>query len=421
MGKKSSAGAVKKKSGVSKKKKTPQKAKKEPSKKVTPAANAVASTSTNADEQTSPFLKLSVEIRNMIYGYVLGHNLIHIEYHYSKVDVIDSEGEEPEEYEPRKRNTARCASSIMHIVCTQRFTEDHAYHEGIVGCPKVPLHDDPKLHVAGYQPRHGWCWLSKFEEEVGTELFHKMSTGGPLRLDLSLLSVNRQIHREAFRVLWTSNRFSFETPRVFNGFVSMLTSRQTETLAKIEIVKNTWASRRATWDSRSLQRQWRSLQGLRSVHLYLELDQCHWQASTNEYPDFFIKQFMIFQQLQLGDIRVIVNDRGWQYDANSDQDPPGPYLDTAHHYPSTLYSDPKCPLSRMDRDPSQPQRFSWIEKRELGCHFEVILLGRLQGSNLAEGIERKLEKEKAMRDAARVEPTRDTSAYYLYEYRIAGT
>ena len=357
----------------------------------------------------------------MIYGYVLGHKLIHIKYFYSKVDNVDSEEEEPEESEPRDGNTDGWAYRIMHIVCTQRFTEDHAYHEGIVGCPKVPLHDDPNLHVAGYRPRHGWCWLSKFEQEVGPELFRKMSTGGPLRLDLSLLSVNRQIHREAFCVLWTSNRFSFETPRLFNDFVSMLSFRQKETLAKIEIVKDSRGARRATWDSRSLQRQWRSLQGLRSVHLYLELDRCHWQASTNEYPDFFIGQFMILQQLQLADVRVIVNDCGWQYDANSQEEPPGPRPGTTHLYPSTLYSGPKCPLSRMDRDPSQPQRFRWIEKRELGCHFEVILLGRLQGSNLAKGVECKLEKEKAMRDEAKVQPTRDTSAYYLYDYRIAGT
>ncbi|KAL8866290.1 MAG: hypothetical protein Q9174_006389 [Haloplaca sp. 1 TL-2023] len=412
------AGAVKKKTAASMKKVSQKNQTKGPSKKAT-AGEAAANT--NADEPTSPFLKLSVEIRNMIYGYVLGHRLVHI----TQVDIpnepIDPEKGEPEEDDPKHPHTY--PYKIGHIVCTQRFTEDDAYHEGIVGCPKVPLTDDPDLHVAGYGPRHEWCWLSNFVEEVGTELFRKMSTGGSLKLDLSLLFVNRQIHGEAFNVLWTSNRFCFRSATMFGSFTGMLSSRQKQTMAKMMIVKDELGYPRVTWNSRCLERQWKSLKGLRSVHLYLEMDQCDSQATTTEYPGYFIGQFMVLQQLELTDVRVIVGDAGWDIDPEDDGDSwhPEADYDTRHDYPPTLLSDPKCPLSHMNRDSSERQRFSWIEKRELACHFELLLLGQLKGADFDTGVKRKLEKEKVMRDEAMIKPKRDGNAYYLYHMRIAGT
>ncbi|KAL8662982.1 MAG: hypothetical protein Q9168_008169 [Polycauliona sp. 1 TL-2023] len=54
-------------------------------------------------------------------------------------------------------------------------------------------------------------------------------------IDLHILLANRQIHSEAFHVLWTTNQFLFHRPIPFHIFTRCLSHTQKHTLARIRI------------------------------------------------------------------------------------------------------------------------------------------------------------------------------------------
>ena len=126
----------------------------------------------------SPLLQLPAEVRNMIFGYVIGGQLIHI-YGYKRSEV-----------------TTRCCALI-----SENEAQEHFYAT------------DPELFE---QPdkTHGWSGRFSRDSSRHYDCQEKFS--------LSILRVCRQIYHEVKDVLYFANTFSFRNPTALQNFTSQL-------------------------------------------------------------------------------------------------------------------------------------------------------------------------------------------------------
>ena len=145
------------------------------------------------------------------------------------------------------------------------------------------------------------------------------------RLDLSLLRVCRQSYTEAAETLYTSNTFSFYQKVAFDAFMGGLNKTQIPLVRNLHILSTTeetwvqygWAD--LTWDHILKPRIIERLQGLRTLHLYVDLFApdlgCYKGGSNpkslNLDKDTWFDAFLRFQVLPIITATVVLNDNQW--------------------------------------------------------------------------------------------------------------
>ncbi|KAF6221860.1 hypothetical protein HO133_001828 [Letharia lupina] len=138
---------------------------------------------------------LPQEMKNRIYGLVLGGNLLHIKRDLIKFkrDVVHSTKGDIKE------------RRFTHQICCSQTSEEDAQH-------RFDAEDGSSLYVKGIELRHSGCGPSK----------RKGSAYTPLRMDVNLLHACRQIYNEARFMPYSTNTFSFHTPRNLRTFIHLL-------------------------------------------------------------------------------------------------------------------------------------------------------------------------------------------------------
>ena len=238
------------------------------------AANVRSSINRNASE--SPLLKLASEIREKIWKAAIGDRTIHIK-HFSaeQLETLQRHLTYPEATEPN--------GAFRHIECTATTTENEAHIASKTQSTVVPAGEDPAFYVQSYKSRHYNCyqlengdhgkqaWISLFEQ--GDYLIDKKDR----ITTCTMLGTCRQIYEEAYRILWSSNAFSFDDPYSLREFLGSLTLSQKRHLTTLQICERLeqipgigdfdWAD---TFESSSKKKVLALLSGLRSFHLRLE-------------------------------------------------------------------------------------------------------------------------------------------------------
>lgn len=146
-------------------------------------------TCSSVKNRSSPLLSLPQEIKDHIYGFLYSGHIIQIvqddNLHLCDVDQ-HSEGEAT----PRLKDSD---APLQHYVCECSRSEQYPGNQDSIAI----LRDAIKMKILG-QPCEG-CSHSK-------------------KLDISLLKTCRQLHYEARRVLYFTNKFSFKNPRTLRLF-----------------------------------------------------------------------------------------------------------------------------------------------------------------------------------------------------------
>lgn len=112
-----------------------------------------------------------------------------------------------------KRRVAHSAKGAIkeqrftHQICCSQISEEEAHHQFV-------SEDGSSMYVKGIELRHSSCPSYKRKGSVA-----------PLRMNVSLLRACRQIYNEARFIPYSSNIFSFNTPRNLRAFIHYLVRR----------------------------------------------------------------------------------------------------------------------------------------------------------------------------------------------------
>lgn len=244
-----------------------------------------------------------------------------------------------------------------HAFCVANMAE--AYEESILGCSWIPDEEAPAFFVESHQNRHLQC-----KDPDGRK--------PRPRNYLALLTVSRQVYYEANHVFWTTNTFSFDSAYCLEWFMESLNYAQKNKLAKIHLEMRTEYMSFRRWSQAIPPRLLPVLRGLKSIDVSVDIEvvKRDWE---NEGPPI-LKPLLRFQKLALERVRFIVGDR------------------------QTLFSNPgSWPFPFIHRHAAknfQWSRFTWLEKREIACEYEVRLLTGLEGKELKSEVARKLDLER---------------------------
>lgn len=196
----------------------------------------------------APFLRLPAELRNRIYEDVLGNKTIHIGY-YDCPEYVKGRVNVQTLY---RRNSEGCDlyAKIWHSICQAEESESEVYARS-KGCSTEYGCSWPS--ITAYDNRHERCLLiirtleeATYDTSDGLTVEQKrlryLQKCENLRrshqqslLDLGLLRVFRQIHREAALIPYESNTFAFECGYVLDQFISgTLIAPQREAIKSIQ-------------------------------------------------------------------------------------------------------------------------------------------------------------------------------------------
>ena len=141
---------------------------------------------------------LPQELKNRIYELVLGGNLLHVKRDLKKSerDVVRSTKGTIKE---QRFTNQICSSKISEMDALDYFKSQ----------------DGSSLFVEGIELRHSNCHPSK----------HKSSTYIADRMNTNVLHTCRQVYNEARFIPYSTNTFSFATPRNLRAFIHYLTRR----------------------------------------------------------------------------------------------------------------------------------------------------------------------------------------------------
>ena len=140
----------------------------------------------------NPFLRLPQELKNRIYELVLGEQLLHVK---------------------RDWTTSTTKKFIKEQRFTNQICSSQISEKGALDCFKTQKGSN--LFVDGIELRHSNCYPSK----------DKSSSYSPDRMNINLLHTCRQIYNEARFIPYSTNTFSFDTPRNLRAFIHLLTQK----------------------------------------------------------------------------------------------------------------------------------------------------------------------------------------------------
>ncbi|KAL8646010.1 MAG: hypothetical protein Q9226_007048 [Calogaya cf. arnoldii] len=162
----------------------------------------------------SPLINLPAELRIKIWTYVLGDRLIFVnstKIFGSPKTYVSSRGCHPvDSVERAIHRLRRTWGRVFRIVEPSAVNTFERYRS-------------LKKRYRGYTKAIE-CYLSVAEANIPAPA-----------IDLNILRANRQIYREAFHILWTTNEFVFQRSTTFRKFTGSLSVTQRKTLANVHI------------------------------------------------------------------------------------------------------------------------------------------------------------------------------------------
>ncbi|KAG4441747.1 hypothetical protein IFR05_002738 [Cadophora sp. M221] len=161
------------------------------------------------NRRSGPLLSLPGELRNHIWGYVLGFQLVH----------VMEERIHPNQTSPDLR--------LYHTVCESPITEKQAYdlsrnepYETLVTGPMSRM--VTKCDLRHCHNRHAVC-------------YDALRHGPTKRLHIDLLSVCRQTYMEAIRLFWGTNTWSIDDFQSFRIFFARRNTLQRSLMKKVHL------------------------------------------------------------------------------------------------------------------------------------------------------------------------------------------
>ncbi|KAL8856305.1 MAG: hypothetical protein Q9178_007069 [Gyalolechia marmorata] len=256
------------------------------------------------NSKSSPILRLPVELREKIYKQLLGDRLIHIEYTHWR----------HEDYDPDRMATwpdpafyEECR--LSYVTCLQ---------EGTDSSKDSPLWDRCFSVCTGHLQPPTPLPYSRESVEVTSEPWHKsrsiIKKPNERAIDGIILRSCRQIYNECCQVLYVSNTFSFNNPRVFLRFMQTIHTTNLGQIRRLQLYVN--CNVNEEWHKAD--KYVMSMQGLRFLDLISTTDvrQPHAQTMIMDpstlYGVFsFPLWFRILPGLQTVKVSVEKSDRVW--------------------------------------------------------------------------------------------------------------
>ncbi|OCL03702.1 hypothetical protein AOQ84DRAFT_392084 [Glonium stellatum] len=234
-------------------------------------------------QSQSPLLDLPAELRNRIYEFVLGGELLHV-YRSSYRDtgfhitICQSQSAEANSYkrfmDPSIDERAKITSKYTRKVSLQNY---------------FTVGDEYYVDPCSSRHTRGECY----------------NAGNP-SLDLSLLRVCKQIYYEARLVPYSTNAFGFQSADTFNIFISTLTPPKRSALEKLHLTRNI-----PNTGPNQIKPPDPPLTGLKSLHLSLEnIPNYSSKASLVEpkNTDIWITDILLLDRRLLKTVTVIFSD-----------------------------------------------------------------------------------------------------------------
>ncbi|KAL8913125.1 MAG: hypothetical protein Q9171_002019 [Xanthocarpia ochracea] len=256
------------------------------------------------NSKSSPILRLPAELREKIYKELLGDRLIHIEYTHWR----------HEEYYPDRMATRPDPAFYeeCHLSCVA------CLQEGTDSSKDSPLWDRC-LNLCTAHPKPPtplpYSWESvQVTPEPWPESRSVIRKPNERAIDGIILRSCRQIYNECHQVLYVSNTFSFNNPRVFLQFMQTVDTTNLRQIRRLQLYVN--CNVNEEWHKAN--KYVMSMQGLRSLDLISTTDvrQPHAQTMIMDpstlYGFFsFPLWFRILRGLQTVKVSVEKTDRVW--------------------------------------------------------------------------------------------------------------
>ena len=179
------------------------------------------------------------------------------------------------------------------------------------------------IHLGGHGNIHS-SDLANYDVACCTDR-HRLCYFTYQKLDLAILGASRQLYKEAFRILWATNTFSFDDPVSFRRFISSLSIDQVHKLKSLHLSRVVEDQRSLTYEADRIINHWawtiacepsrmKKLRGLRTLHVSLEqwLGPCTALTPVPGYNKRCIQQdalpILQLRILALEHVTVIVTD-----------------------------------------------------------------------------------------------------------------
>ena len=253
----------------------------------------------------SPLLRLPPAIRAKILDYLIGGQVVHVQYVQHESGTVEQ---------------VPLMGKLRHAICVARETEAEAYARAIRGYHDAnPLSDSKKYYIACCADRHQKCYFTS--RTLGLK-----NLPAEQKFDLAVLSVCWQVYEEACHILWTTNTFSFDDPVSFHKFIASLNTAQLHKLTSLHLSRLLVGDQRSTtrladrivdhwaWTIACDPSRMITLRGLRTLHLCFEqwFDYCNLINTMQDYNRRCIRQdaqpFLQLRILDLERVTVVVAD-----------------------------------------------------------------------------------------------------------------
>ena len=203
---------------------------------------------------------MPLEIRNKIWGEVLGDRLIHLEYYYDD----DLSFETNEDLQGRLHWSSELnktyGSAWRHVVCEEDCPESQENQKRTNSWGEI-------LTIRSHQMCHSKLEYDPIEPD---EMYEEWSCFGHEMMRLSVLRSCRQIYVEANNILWTTNTFAIADPTTLKRFMMTRTINQKRSIKSIRLQMESrfWGHKK--WNTALNMPLVRSLSGLRRFRLCIE-------------------------------------------------------------------------------------------------------------------------------------------------------
>ncbi|KAL8896940.1 MAG: hypothetical protein Q9207_007474 [Kuettlingeria erythrocarpa] len=173
----------------------------------------------------SQLLSLPAEILELILGYVLGNQVIH-------VDEARAIGHVHARHCPNPPGCVIDHGPQFYLrTCSAPISEADALRQFHTQASSIPVDDNARWYVADACARHETCrpW-----ERPGFAC-NDPASASPWRNQFSILRVCRELAARAFRIFWESNTFSFGESASFGRFLPSLSVMQLQRIRTIHL------------------------------------------------------------------------------------------------------------------------------------------------------------------------------------------
>ncbi|KAL8846645.1 MAG: hypothetical protein Q9221_008285 [Calogaya cf. arnoldii] len=251
-------------------------------------AKGATKTIIERNARESPLLRLPSELRDKIWGEVLGGELVHLDYQrYFEYDdfncgLSEAESEESEK-EPDSENEDESATQPEHIYWRHAICQ----HD----CPENQP-DKKKVVVDQWDSKNA-IWLRPHQQCIfrAEDTYSADYTPEPEALphhptlNLTILRASRQIYVEANRILWTTNTFSFADGLTFAEFMKTRTIHQKRLINNLRIEMHWDHGDEEHWNKALNMATVRSLTSLRSLRLQVsaDIEEKLWRHSKDRF------------------------------------------------------------------------------------------------------------------------------------------